>query len=854
MSNKDPKSNKNINTINDDIQDRRDTELTFLKKVNEEYELRLTPSGSEQGEKRIRTASDEEYDKIIKEYGSPKRPRSSQRKTRTITNSYYTATATSNYNNISSRIDKMDNELNNSQQNATVKTGDFKFKITRNAITYAVEQNLPAIRLECEPKLNEHKDGAALIKELIKVIEDDFKKINPKIKTNSDIGFDTWFIDNKETRWTGKEETATGDFIWSGEENIHANGIGFLLSRKAKNALIGYNPVSSRVITARFNATAFKITAIHVYAPTSASSDEEIEAFYNSIENTLAKVPKKDLILMSGDWNAKVGNDNTGWNSVMGRYGFGDRNDRGERLLDHDGNLLQSKEAIKKRWTQYCSNLYKDNGGGDILIKELEQISPPIQQESHDILFSEVEQAIQSLKKNKSPGLDGIQAELLQIGEESLAHEIHKLCNKIWHSEAIPEDWGNLFVFLCDVQHVPNKIINTNVKVILPKHLPPKRSIIIKGVPNSLCIEDIKIILAQKFATIYTIDEIPGTNNGKSRYVRMDLLSEIEYQQILNSGIICMEGQCLHVVEYLAAPRVLFFSKCNEPGHSKKNCSFDFERCRRCGGDRNVGQHNECEIRCHNCKEEHLSTDYKCVAVQCYRRDLIQHIQQHPESLPNDIQLFIPSQYRRQGDKTISNRNVYTRQTLDNQQLKNKINSEEWPLLPPSTRSTISYSKYSTTCSSDIMNNFKLQLNQIEINCALAKEEYDRKNMEIKSQISSSINQIQSLITCCSSIIQKQNEAIAVLKNAIYECLEFNRVTNQALCFIMDKSGDQQYVEISKQLSSIPFVERQSSINKLFSTYAPILDEFTIEITRSYATFTFKYQQWFIKILDTHHH
>ncbi|CAF4610108.1 unnamed protein product, partial [Rotaria sp. Silwood2] len=126
----------------------------------------------------------------------------------------------------------------------------------------------------------------------------------------------------------------TGDFIWSGEENIHANGVGFLLSKKAKNALIGYNPVSSRVITARFNTTPFKITAIHVYAPTSASSDEEIEAFYNSIENTLAEVPKKDLILMSGDWNAKVGNDNTGWNSVMGRYGFGDRNDRGERLLE----------------------------------------------------------------------------------------------------------------------------------------------------------------------------------------------------------------------------------------------------------------------------------------------------------------------------------------------------------------------------------------------------------------------------------------------------------------------------------------------------------------------------------------
>ncbi|CAF1520550.1 unnamed protein product, partial [Rotaria sordida] len=76
MSNKDPKTNKNINTINDGIKDRLDTELTFLKKVNEGYALRLTPSGSEQGEKRIRTASDEEYDKTINEYGTPKRSRS----------------------------------------------------------------------------------------------------------------------------------------------------------------------------------------------------------------------------------------------------------------------------------------------------------------------------------------------------------------------------------------------------------------------------------------------------------------------------------------------------------------------------------------------------------------------------------------------------------------------------------------------------------------------------------------------------------------------------------------------------------------------------------------------------------
>ena len=60
---------------------------------------------------------------------------------------------------------------------------------------------------------------------------------------------------------------------------------------------------------------------------------------------------------MSGDWNAKVGNDNTGWNSVMGRYGFGDRNDRGERLLEfattHRRFICNTKFQHKadRKWT-----------------------------------------------------------------------------------------------------------------------------------------------------------------------------------------------------------------------------------------------------------------------------------------------------------------------------------------------------------------------------------------------------------------------------------------------------------------------------------------------------------------------
>ncbi|CAF2052893.1 unnamed protein product, partial [Rotaria magnacalcarata] len=57
-----------------------------------------------------------------------------------------------------------------------------------------------------------------------------------------------------EVRWTGKGETPNGDFIWSGKESSHMRGVGFLLSTQAKKALLGYNPTSSRIISARFDA------------------------------------------------------------------------------------------------------------------------------------------------------------------------------------------------------------------------------------------------------------------------------------------------------------------------------------------------------------------------------------------------------------------------------------------------------------------------------------------------------------------------------------------------------------------------------------------------------------------------
>ena len=137
-----------------------------------------------------------------------------------------------------------------------------------------------------------------------------------------------------KARWARKGETSNRHFIWSGEDKTHVRDVGLLLSDRARKALIGYNPVSSRVIMARFDAAPYKITVIHAYAPTMVSSDEDIEAFYNILEDTLVKVRKKDIVIITGDWNAKIGNNNTDWKLAMGRYGYSNGGERGERFLE----------------------------------------------------------------------------------------------------------------------------------------------------------------------------------------------------------------------------------------------------------------------------------------------------------------------------------------------------------------------------------------------------------------------------------------------------------------------------------------------------------------------------------------
>ena len=86
------------------------------------------------------------------------------------------------------------------------------------------------------------------------------------------------------------------------------------------------------MISVRFQGKPFNITVIQVYAPTSNAEEAEVERFYEDLQDLLDLTPKKDVLFIIGDWNAKVGSQETP--GVTGKFGLGTRNEAGQRLIE----------------------------------------------------------------------------------------------------------------------------------------------------------------------------------------------------------------------------------------------------------------------------------------------------------------------------------------------------------------------------------------------------------------------------------------------------------------------------------------------------------------------------------------
>ena len=137
-----------------------------------------------------------------------------------------------------------------------------------------------------------------------------------------------------ELRWTGMGEFNSNDhyIYYCGPESLRRNGVAIRVNKRVRNAVLGCNLKNNRMISLHFQGKPFKITVIQAYAPTRNTEEAEVERFYEDLQDLLELTPKKDVLFIIGDWNTKVGSQETP--GVTGKFALGVQNEAGQRLIE----------------------------------------------------------------------------------------------------------------------------------------------------------------------------------------------------------------------------------------------------------------------------------------------------------------------------------------------------------------------------------------------------------------------------------------------------------------------------------------------------------------------------------------
>ena len=153
-------------------------------------------------------------------------------------------------------------------------------------------------------------------------------------------------------KWTGMGESNSDDhyIYYCGQESLRRNGVAIIVNKRVWNSVLGCNLKNDRMISVCFQGKPFNITVIQVYAPT--SNTEEAEQFYEDLQDLLELTPKKDVLFIVRDWNAKVGSQKIP--GVTGKFGIGVQSEAGQRLKEfcQENALVIANTLFQqhKRW------------------------------------------------------------------------------------------------------------------------------------------------------------------------------------------------------------------------------------------------------------------------------------------------------------------------------------------------------------------------------------------------------------------------------------------------------------------------------------------------------------------------
>ena len=137
-----------------------------------------------------------------------------------------------------------------------------------------------------------------------------------------------------ELKWTGMGEFNSDDHYihYCGQESLRRNGVAIMVKRRVWNAVLGCNLKNNRMISVHFQGKPFNVMVIQAYAPTSNAEVAKVQWFYEDWQELIELTLKKDILFIIGDWNAKVGSEETP--GITGKFGLGVWSEAGQRLIE----------------------------------------------------------------------------------------------------------------------------------------------------------------------------------------------------------------------------------------------------------------------------------------------------------------------------------------------------------------------------------------------------------------------------------------------------------------------------------------------------------------------------------------
>ena len=127
---------------------------------------------------------------------------------------------------------------------------------------------------------------------------------------------------------------------YCGQESLRINGVAIIINKRVQNAVFGCDLKNDRMTSVRFQGKPFCITVIQGYALTSNAEEAEVERFYEDLQDVLELTPKRYVLYIIGDWNAKVGSQELP--GVIDKFGLGVQNEAGTSLTEfcHENALV----------------------------------------------------------------------------------------------------------------------------------------------------------------------------------------------------------------------------------------------------------------------------------------------------------------------------------------------------------------------------------------------------------------------------------------------------------------------------------------------------------------------------------